>query len=242
MSFAAIAVFVGQLVSFLVLLLLAILLAPCLLLFRTSSGAPPTPPVLPQFPASPEAPLSGDWLLLVRMIVFWGLGVLVLLFITRTYWRDRQAAGMWRALREMLRAWWSALVAWFSGGARVVTRLLTRNTAAHDAKTPAGNASWWKRWQARTARERVRRLYLALVERAGEVGYARGRDQTPYEYSSRLESHVAGNEGALKELTEAFVAARYSRRDFDHVETSRLYRLWQNLRSALRRSQEIQNK
>ncbi len=96
--------------------------------------------------------------------------------------------------------------------------------------------SWWQRWQARTPRERIRRLYLALVQRAGQAGHPRRGEQTPYEYSSELSSYVAGQEKALTELTQAFVEARYGRRDFDTTQVSRLHRLWEELRAALRRS------
>jgi hypothetical protein len=80
----------------------------------------------------------------------------------------------------------------------------------------------------------VRRLYLALVERAGQAGHARHPAQTPIEFSSDLQRHVEDSQ-ALAELTEAFVLARYSRRTFPGNEVSRLHRLWQRLRSELRR-------
>ncbi|MGE5263114.1 MAG: DUF4129 domain-containing protein, partial [Acidobacteriota bacterium] len=162
--------------------------------------------------------------------------VLILLFVVRTYWHDRQAVGIWSILREMLLAWWVAFRTWLSMGVDNVQRILSRNAAQATPKTLTANLAYWRRWQARTARERVRRLYLLLVQRAAEAGHPRRLTQTPYEYSSELKSYIGENEDALSQLTEAFVEARYGRRDFDAGEVSRLHRLWQALRSALHRA------
>jgi hypothetical protein len=236
MSFTAIAIFVGQLVAFVVLLLLMIILTPCLLLFRAQTGNVPPPPQFPNLPIDQGAAVQGDWLFTVRVLVFGVLVAVILLFIVRTYWRDRQAAGMWRALWGILQTWWSALRAWLSDEVRVVRRILKHGASPTMPEYSPSNFGWWRPWQARTARERVRRLYLALVQRAAEAGYPRQRAQTPYEYSSELTSYVPGNEEALSQLTEAFVEARYGRRDFDSGEVGRLHRLWRSLRVALHRS------
>jgi hypothetical protein len=97
------------------------------------------------------------------------------------------------------------------------------------------DAGWWQNWRAHTPRERVRRLYLALVQRANQAGVPRQADQTPYEYSAKLSSQLPGEQDALAKITDAFVQARYSRRDFQTEEVSQLHRLWQRLQSALRR-------
>lgn len=236
MSIAAIATFAGQLIAFVVLLLLAILLTPCLLLFRAQTGDVPSPPQFPNLPIDQGVTVQGDWLFPVRMLVFFVLVALILLFIVRTYWWDRQASGMWRALWEMLRAWWTALLAWFSDATKVVQRVLNRDASRAMPERFSANFGWWQRWQAKTARERVRRFYLVLIQRAAEAGHPRSRAQTPYEYSSELLAHVPGNEQALSQLTDAFVEARYGRRDFDSFEVSRLNRLWRLLRAALHRT------
>lgn len=236
MSFMAIAFFIGQIITFVLLVLLTILLTPCLLLFRAQTGDVPPPPQFPVFPANPSMTVPGDWLFPVRLVMFSTLVVLILLFIVRTYWHDRRAVGIWPVLWEMLLAWWGALRTWLSVGVDNVQRILSRNAAQATPKISAANLASWRRWQARTARERVRRLYLMLVQRAAEAGHPRRLAQTPYEYSSELKSHVGENEDALAELTEAFVEARYGRRDFDAGEVSRLHRLWQSLRTALHRA------
>ena len=99
----------------------------------------------------------------------------------------------------------------------------------------AATPGWWQRWRARTQRERVRRLYLVMLERAREVGPPRGSSQTPYEFAGRLAPHVTGEEEALTGLTEAFVEARYSQRDFQTHEVSLLHRLLNRLRRRLGR-------
>jgi hypothetical protein len=110
-----------------------------------------------------------------------------------------------------------------------------RRRAAKKPVQVTTTPSWWQRWQARTPQERVRRFYLALLDRAAQAGLARHPDQTPYEYASRLKPHLSEEEDALSTLTQAFVEARYSRRTFEPKEVSLIQRLWQRLREKLRK-------
>lgn len=236
MSFMVIAIFLGQLIAFVILVLLTILLTPCLLLFRAQTGTVPPPPQLPSFPLNPDTTVQGDWLFSIRLFVFWALVAIILLFVLRTYWRDRQAVGIWAMVWKMLCAWWIALRDWFSVGVDNVQRFLVRNSGHTKPTASAANLTFWSRWRARTARERVRRLYLVFVQWAAESGHPRRLEQTPYEYSSELKPYVGENNEALSQLTEAFVEARYGRRDFSVEEVSRLHRLWRSLRAALHRA------
>ncbi|MGE5140273.1 MAG: DUF4129 domain-containing protein, partial [Rudaea sp.] len=99
---------------------------------------------------------------------------------------------------------------------------------------PPAAGSWWQRWRARTARERVQRLYFSLLERAARSGFPRSPNQTPYEYAARLEPQIPVEGESLEALTGAFVQARYSRRDFTAAEVGVLHRLWRRLQAALR--------
>ena len=90
-------------------------------------------------------------------------------------------------------------------------------------------------WRATTTRERVRQLYLQMLRHAANAGRPRSPDQTPYEYAARLRPHVTDEQEALEGLTQAFVEARYSKRDFQQQELSPLRRLLARLRLALRR-------
>lgn len=226
---------IGQIAIFVAFMLVSLLLSPCLFLFKAQQPAGPIQPlVLP--PPPPMAQSSGPpWLLYLRMAAFWIIVVTVLIYLVRIYLRERQvigSLGLGRWLSDRWRTFWAWLLGWRQ---RIEVRF-RREAAGPARKAREAQPSWWQRWRARTARERVRRLYLALVSRAAQAGHPRALHQTPFEYGARLEPHLAGDRDALKKLTDAFVEARYSRRAFEPEEVNLLRRIWQRLQSALRKS------
>ena len=224
---------IGQVIASVFIFLLALLLSPCMLLFRLQQpeGLRPLQPLI-QPPPSP--PGEGRTLLPIQIVAFWIVVAIAIYFILRAYWHDRQISGLWKTLAQVLQEWWYGLLALLrSWRGRVHIRWGQR--AEEKPVQVATAPSWWQRWQARTPRERVRRFYLALLDRAAQAGLARRPDQTPYEYADRLKPHLSEEEDALSTLTQAFVEARYSRRAFEPKEVGLLLRAWQRLRSKLRK-------
>jgi hypothetical protein len=224
---------IGQTLAFVLIFLLTLLLSPCMLLFRLQQ-----PEALrqqqPLIQPPPSLPGEGRTLLPIQIVAFWVVVAIAIYFILRAYWHDRQMSGVWKTLAEVLREWWRGLLAGLRGlktRIQIQWRQPTEKKPVQVAATP----SWWQRWQARTPQERVRRFYLALLDRAAQAGLARRPDQTPYEYATRLKPHLSEEEDALSTLTQAFVEARYSRRAFEPKEVSLLQRVWQRLRSKLRK-------
>jgi hypothetical protein len=227
---------IGQVVIFVFFLLFSLLLAPCLFLFKVQQqpASPIRPPTLPMPP--PVAQSSGPpWLLYLRMAAFWIIVIVVLVYLARIYWRERQAMGSLGLVRWWLNGW-RAFWAWLLGWRQRIEVRLRRVAVEPVSEARPAQGAWWQRWRARTTRERVRRLYLALVRRAALAGHPRAVHQTPFEYAAQLEPHLAEEEDALKKLTDAFVEARYSRRAFEPEEVNLLRRIWQRLQSALRKS------
>jgi hypothetical protein len=225
---------IGQLLIFIWLLLLGLILSPCLALFKVQQISTPRPPELTLLQA-PLAQATGPaWLFYLRLTVFWIVVIVLLYVVLRIYWRERQAVGGWGIWRGFVRLW-QALWAWLVGWKDRAVIRFSRPAAEQAIKLPAAVPGWWQRWRARTARERVRRLYLALLSRAAQAGHPRRPDQTPLEYVTTLKPHVAGEENALDMLTSAFVEARYGRRDFQPQEVGLLRRIWQRLQTVLRK-------
>ena len=223
---------VGQWIAFVFVFLITLLLSPCMFLFRLQQ-----PENLrqqqPFIQPPPSLPGEGRTLLPIQIVAFWVVVAIAIYFILRAYWHDRQMSGIWKTLAEVLREWWRGLLAWLRGWrGRVQIRWGQR--AEKKPVQVAATPSWWQRWQARTPQERVRRFYLALLDRAAQAGLARRPDQTPYEYADRLKPHLSEEEDALSTLTQAFVEARYSRRTFEPKEVNLLQRVWQRLREKLR--------
>ncbi len=224
---------IGQTLAFVLIFLLTLLLSPCMLLFRLQQ-----PEALrqqqPLIQPPPSLPSEGRPLLPIQVAAFWVVVAIVIYFILRAYWQDRQMSGIWKTLAEVLREWWHGLLVWLRGWRGRVQIRWGQRAEKKPVQVQAA-PSWWQRWQARTPQERVRRFYLALLDRAAQAGLARHPDQTPYEYAARLKSHLAEEEDALSTLTQAFVEARYSRRAFEPKEVSLLQRVWQRLRDKLRK-------
>jgi hypothetical protein len=224
---------VGQVVIGVLVLALTALLSPCLWLFRMQQ-----PDALSQSPLTalepPPTPAEGRILLPVQVAAFWIAMAIGLFFLLRAYWQDRRTSGAWNTLIQFLRDWWRGLWKWLAGW-RAALDLRWPARPAHPSLTSVGAQTWLQRWRARTPQERVRRLYLALVERAAQAGWARTPSQTPYEYVAHLAPHVPDEEQDLSTLTQAFVEARYSRRAFETREIGVLQQVWQRLRNRLRR-------
>jgi hypothetical protein len=224
---------IGQWIAFVFVFLLGLLLSPCMLLFRLQQPEN-LRPLQPLIQPPPSPPVEGRTLLPIQIVAFWVAVAIAIYLILRAYWHNRQTSGLWKTLAEVLREWWRGLVAWLRGW-RGRVHMPKRRRAAKKPVQVTTTPSWWQRWQARTPQERVRRFYLALLDRAAQAGLARHPDQTPYEYASRLKPHLSEEEDALSTLTQAFVEARYSRRTFEPKEVSLIQRLWQRLREKLRK-------
>lgn len=83
-------------------------------------------------------------------------------------------------------------------------------------------------------RDLVRYFYRSVLQRAAAGGWARRRGQTPYEYAERLARDLPETQTDLRELTDAFVIARYSQQAIGVEEARQARRPWQRLRRALR--------
>ncbi len=228
------AAWIGQLLVFILFLLLSLLLAPCLMLFRMQQATLPLLPQLSLQEMPPEQTAGPVWFFYLRLVVFWIVAATVMFLLVRIYWRERQALGGWGIWSGLVKLW-QALWAWLIGWKKRVAIRWGWSAAEPEGEPPVVGSTWWQRWQARTARERVRRLYLALLQRAAQVGHPRRPDQTPFEYATKLKPHVTGEENALDTLTSAFVEARYSRREFRQEEVSLLQRMWRRLQALLRK-------
>jgi hypothetical protein len=73
-----------------------------------------------------------------------------------------------------------------------------------------------------------------MIRRGGERGIRRKKAQTPYEYAQSLETLVPEVDQDIHSLTDAFVDARYSRKEVNDKDANVVKRSWQKIRGALR--------
>lgn len=239
---------VFELLAALIWFLFYLLSLPLLWLFYLLSRnrAPPdqeSPLVdhLPELPQPRAEGVAGDglgWLELIRSVLFWTVLLGAVVYLARSYVRDRpELLEMIRGIRPVAVLWswlealWRRLTGWVEA---VGDRLPRRRGRQAEGKRPAAGAPGLFRPGGRSPRERVLFYYLSLLRHAAEQGVPRGPTQTPYEYTSSLEARLPEVQEEVGELTDAFVEARYSRHDIDPERVSIVRAAWRRVRQALR--------
>ncbi len=228
-------------IAFLFLFLLSYLVGLILRLFgsQSESGTQPemqraTPPEVPPS-AGPMGPAS--WWLLARSIIFWGVLALLVGYSLYHFARDRwglfQGLSASRFLRWLTGLWQSV---WSSTrqAMRSLEQAIEKRVAARRAR--AARRPWFYLPLRRLSpRDRVRYFYVSILHRSAEQGFGRPPSMTPLEYEATLRSLMPEVTGEVDGLTEAFIEARYSEHPIDQGEASLVQRLWQRVKTALKR-------
>lgn len=236
--------FVFQLAVLLFLLLLmplAMLLGTNLKLEPPSDPFPP--PELPPPRAGTPAP---GWVEVVRSVAFWIVALGVVVYVVRSYLRDRPeltelltSLKLFRALRRFVMGIWHQLTGLADAArARLPARPRLRRRRTEEPGGSGGGPFRFFRLRDLSRRERTLYYYLSIVRRAARQGYPRGRSQTPYEYDADLGPAVPQAEEEMDRLTETFVEARYSKHPIEAEQESRVRVDWKRIRAALRSLRE----
>jgi Domain of unknown function (DUF4129) len=232
--------FIGQVILSLIMLLISL---PFFLFGGPPPGlrlsAPPPLPVLP--PAEPVLPQTSNaaWIL-IRSILLWGSLAAIIVFSLLQF--VRQHGGLRAVLRNSRITNWLAL-AW---------QWLYRNVDKTRGSLSRAIADGWQsilsrlegsrilppasliRLRSMDPRRQIYFFYLAMIRRGAEQGLPRKPSQTPSEYAATLESALPSAEDDIHSLTEAFVGARYSRREVNAKDVGRVKSTWGRIRRALR--------
>ena len=76
----------------------------------------------------------------------------------------------------------------------------------------------------------IREVYRAMLRWAAERGYARKKNETPYEFRLRLRARLPLTEPELGTMTHAYTAIRYGRAVPSEDEVAHVQQLWNQLR------------
>ncbi|GAC1393522.1 MAG: hypothetical protein NVS4B11_35010 [Ktedonobacteraceae bacterium] len=83
-----------------------------------------------------------------------------------------------------------------------------------------------------TARS-IREIYRAMLRWAAQHGYPRKKNETPYEFRSRLHTRLPLTEPELSTVTEAYTAIRYGRVVPSEAEVAHVQQTWTQLRQKV---------
>jgi hypothetical protein len=235
----AILVFVSQLMVGLLLMLISL---PFLLFGQAPPGiANSAPPPMPVFPSAHQSvPFTSAALEFVRSFLLWGALITIVLFSVVRF--ARQHESLLEALRRNRITNW-LMLAW---------QWLYRNVDRTRESLVRAIADGWQTFVSRLEgnrmlsrpglinvraldpRRRVYFFYLAMIRRGNEQGIARKPAQTPAEYAAQLEQAIPSVQEDIDSMTQAFVEARYSRREVDSQKAASVKATWDRIRRALR--------
>ncbi len=226
-----------------IFLILNVLFALLLSLFMASDAAEEAqelPPTLQPTPVpEPQGAAFGETTALLFGAIFWLLVAAVAILALVSFVSSRgidlrwqRLQNVWTRLQQAVQRLYLALARRTAGVRRSLGAQLRFNR-------PQGTAprSPWRfvRINSLTPRERVRFFYLSTVRRAAEEGAPRESSETPSEYARDLRRQWPEAQAEIDRLTEAFIEARYSARDFEEEEAGRVKEVWRRVRRAIRR-------
>lgn len=203
---------------------------------QATAPLPPTIQAIPP-PAVPAAPVA--WLEFARSLAFWVI-FLGAIFLAIRYYLMQNAA-LWESIaRFPLLRWaadaWHAIRNWFIGANRQIiavarqqiTRLLT-------PRLTTANLSARRRFNLGRLdpRARIIYFYLSLLETASQHGLPRAPAQTPSQYKQRLDAAAPEIEAELRDLTDAFIEARYSQHPVSASLSDRVSSQLERVKAAL---------
>jgi hypothetical protein len=180
-----------------------------------------------------------DW---VQSLLFWAIFLGIIGFSIIYYLRQR--AGLRRFIdRTGARSWWFRFWTWLKISlfraqkqvARAIAGSLSWLGASEDAGL--GDKKRMGPQLGRLApRERVLRIYLAMLHKAEERGIRRRASQTPAEFARVLEQTFPEINPEVDALTDSFVEARYSLHEITPADASFIARCWARVRAAITRT------
>jgi len=179
---------------------------------------------------------AATWLQVARSLLFWGVLLGVAGYAILRFLNDRW--DIFRRLKNIrIFQWLVALFGSIGKGTASLWRSLKstvqRQVVALRQSVRVSPRRRGMSWKKMSTRERVRFLYLALLEYAAEQGISRPHSATPLEYESNLDASVPESSQATHQLTDSFLVARYSEHLVDDELVAAAQQSWRSARKAL---------
>lgn len=189
----------------------------------------PPPSVVPGLPPA-------TWWQVGRSLLFWGVLLAVSGYAIFRFLNDRW--GLFGYLKDLrLFKWLRSLFGGLGNRTaklwRTLKSTLQRQIAARQNAARRRFRMRAASWRQMSARERVRFLYLALLQSAADQGLDRPVSATPLEYASDLASHIPEESTDTQQLTLSFDEARYSEHAIGDAVVDDTQQHWRKVKRAL---------
>jgi hypothetical protein len=225
----------GQVALAVILFLFTVLLWPLRFLFSSSDQQQPAQ-APPRFEMPPPQQAAGHLPPWLGGAIYWTLILGVLAYLLLSYLSAHGLlAGFSRGRWLGLRFWWRARWARASASARKATEGLRERLRLRRPSplAPAGSSI---HLGSLPPAAKIRYFYLSTLQRAAQRGVARPPYKTPLEFGQDLTGEWPEAEVDFRELTEAFLAARYDRRTIPADRARAVQRVWRRALRSLRRN------
>ncbi|MDO8672959.1 MAG: DUF4129 domain-containing protein [Dehalococcoidia bacterium] len=170
-----------------------------------------------------------EWLLLVAIIA-----LVVYVFVMAINRLQRVDKNDVEETRESLWSWQT-----FLADLKALLRSLWRRVAIQRKKTAAAIMPYYYRTDPQYhISVSIRQIYHNLLSYASRLGYAKGLDQTPYEYLRVVEAALPREREDLLVITEAYVKARYSGQPAMDSEFEVVNQAWTQVRFGFSKVEE----
>lgn len=231
--------FLSQVIVALILLIFSL---PFLLFGRRAPAIlKSTPPALPTMPpVQPISPASSSPLWeLIRSILLWG-GLAALIVFAVIHFVRQHNSVLAAMRRARITNWLILAWQWLYTNADKTRGLLVQTIAAGwqslvsrlDGKRILPRPGFLN-VRSLDPRRRIYFFYLAMIRRGSEQGLRREPSQTPSEYASQLEKALPSSKEDIDSITDAFMQARYSRREVHPDDANIVKATWERIRQAL---------
>ena len=197
-------------------------------------------PVQPPVPtAVPDAVPPNEVVQYIFSSAFWALIIVVVIIALTFFMRERGI----KLNRATLRAAWQKLILFLTTGwgrvseqvAAIQHALTSRNRADEEAGNGRSNPFQFIRVNGLLPREQIKYFYLSTLRRIEDKGIERGNSITPSEFVETLKEQFPEAENEVETLTEAFLKARYSKKEIKVDEINPIKKRWKKMRSNIRR-------
>jgi hypothetical protein len=198
---------------------------------------PPPPPSLNATSIGATA-TGSDWWQIIKTMIFWAVFLGVLFFALRQYLRQHQEILVslrklpaWRFLTQV----WQWLRSMWTQAKNILVEVVESGRERARQIAPwSGFGDGFMSLRGLDPRRRIYFFYLAFIRRGGEKGIPRSRSQTPDEYAAALNTALPETGDDIRALTQAFIAARYSRQPVEAEQAQSAADTWERIRKALR--------